>query len=165
MASSLNNLADDLRGLGEYGRARELDEQALAMCQRLYEGDHPDVASSLSNLAERPAWAGGAMRGRGSWTSRPWPCASGCMRVTTPMWPAAWATSPSTCARLGEYGRARELDEQALAMYQRLFEGDHPYVASSLSNLADDLRALGEDERARELDEQALAMHQRLAQR
>jgi hypothetical protein len=50
-------------------------------------------------------------------------------------------------------------------MYQRLFEGDHPNVARSLSNLAVDLQALGERERARELNEQALAMRQRLAER
>jgi Domain of unknown function (DUF4062)/Tetratricopeptide repeat len=57
---------------------------------------------------------------------------------------------------------ARELDEQALAMKQRLYDGDHLSVAGSVSNLANDLRALGEPGRARELDEQALAMYQRL---
>jgi tetratricopeptide repeat protein len=66
---------------------------------------------------------------------------------------------------VGEDARARELDEQALAMRQRLYEGDHPDVATSLGNLAIDLRVLGEHGRARELDEQALAMRQRLAER
>jgi hypothetical protein len=37
VAISLSNLAVDLRELGEHGRARELDEQALAMRQRLSE--------------------------------------------------------------------------------------------------------------------------------
>jgi Tetratricopeptide repeat len=35
VANSLVNLALDLRGLGEHARARELDEQALAMKERL----------------------------------------------------------------------------------------------------------------------------------
>jgi tetratricopeptide (TPR) repeat protein len=60
---------------------------------------------------------------------------------------------------------ARELHEQALAMYQRLYEGDHPDVADRLSALANDLSELGEHGRARELDEQALAMRKRLAER
>ena len=47
----MTNLAIDLRRAGEHERARELDEQALAMRQRLYEGDHPDVAASMSDLA------------------------------------------------------------------------------------------------------------------
>jgi tetratricopeptide (TPR) repeat protein len=57
---------------------------------------------------------------------------------------------------------ARELHEQALAMRQRLYEGDHPDVATSLIVLASDLRALGDYARARERDEQALEMRQRL---
>lgn len=50
-------------------------------------------------------------------------------------------------------------------MRRRLYEGDHPKVAKSLGNLAEDLHALGEHERARELDEQALAMRGRLGER
>ena len=60
---------------------------------------------------------------------------------------------------------ARQMHEQALAVAQRLFEGDHPDVATGLSNLALDLRGLEDYERAREVDEQALAMRQRLAER
>jgi tetratricopeptide (TPR) repeat protein len=57
---------------------------------------------------------------------------------------------------------ARELHEQALAIRRRLYEGDHPDIAASLSNLADDLRDLGELNQARELHEQALAIRRRL---
>jgi tetratricopeptide (TPR) repeat protein len=64
--------------------------------------------------------------------------------------------------RVRDSRRAAELHEQALAMYQRLYDGDHHDVALSLSNLAVDLRELGEHARARELNEQALAMRQRL---
>jgi Tetratricopeptide repeat len=56
----------------------------------------------------------------------------------------------------------RELDEKALAMYQRLYEGDDPNVATIMTSLAIDLRQAREEERARELNEQALAMRQRL---
>lgn len=84
-------------------------------------------------------------------------------------------TSPSLSellSRTGNYlwGRglnvrlARELHEQALAMRQRLHDGDHRSVADSLTILAGDLSALGEHGRARELDEQALAMRQRLTE-
>jgi hypothetical protein len=66
-------------------------------------------------------------------------------------------------AQAGEHERARALDEQALAMRQRLYEGDHPDVARSMSNLAIDLRQAGEQQQARDLEEQAVAMRQRLA--
>jgi tetratricopeptide (TPR) repeat protein len=57
---------------------------------------------------------------------------------------------------------ARELHEQALAIRQRMYQGNHSDVAGSLGNLANELHELGEHGRARELDEQALAMRQRL---
>jgi hypothetical protein len=41
-----------VRALGEQARARLLHEQALGMVQRLYEGDHPQVALALQNLAD-----------------------------------------------------------------------------------------------------------------
>jgi len=38
--------------IGEYDKARPLLERALAMRRKLYGGDHPDVATTLDNLAE-----------------------------------------------------------------------------------------------------------------
>jgi hypothetical protein len=66
---------------------------------------------------------------------------------------------------LGENERARDLHEQTLAMRQRMYQGDHPDVATSLTNLGAALQGLGEVKRAQELDEQASAMRQRLAAR
>ena len=144
--------------------ARELAEEALAMRQRLYEGDHPDVADSLNNLANalyelgERRWARElheqalAMRQRLYEGDHP-DVAISLNNLAVHM------------TDLGEDERARELDEQALAMRQRLYEGDHPDVAKSLDSLASALSGLGEHGRARELAEQALAMRQQLAER
>ena len=48
---SANNLADDLRALGEFNRARELDEDTLRRRRRLLGEDHPDTLLSANNLA------------------------------------------------------------------------------------------------------------------
>jgi hypothetical protein len=114
-----------------------------------------------------------------SWEPAEWPrCAlllthvqavlghAGALQLTTP-------TLASLLTRVAVYlwsrgldvRLARELQEQALTMFRRVHEGDHPEVAASLNNLALSLRELGEQERARELDEQALAMRQRLEDR
>jgi hypothetical protein len=50
-------------------------------------------------------------------------------------------------------------------MFQRLYVGDHPRIASVLNNLANEMRALGDDARADDLDKQALAMRQQLGER
>ena len=49
--TSANNLAIDLRNLGEYQAARELDEDTLARRRRVLGEDHPDTLASASNLA------------------------------------------------------------------------------------------------------------------
>ena len=48
---SANNLAIDLRNLGEHQAARDLDEDTLARCRRVLGEDHPDTLGSANNLA------------------------------------------------------------------------------------------------------------------
>jgi Tetratricopeptide repeat len=47
--ASANNLASDLRGLGDVQAARDLDQDTLARRQVLGE-DHPDTLASANNL-------------------------------------------------------------------------------------------------------------------
>ena len=49
--ASANNLATDLRALGEYQQARDLDEDTLARRRRVLGDDHPDTLASANNLA------------------------------------------------------------------------------------------------------------------
>jgi Tetratricopeptide repeat len=48
---SAANLAADLRGLGEYQAARDLEEDTLARSRRVLGADHPDTLRSANNLA------------------------------------------------------------------------------------------------------------------
>ena len=142
-------------------RALELDEQALAINRRLYDGDHLHVATNLNHLGRDLYLLGEVKRavelheqalamfqrlGKGDHRQHAY----------------SLLNLANDLRDLGEVQEARELDEQALAMHQRLHDGDHRDVAASLGNLANDLHVLGEVQEARELDEQALAMHQRL---
>jgi hypothetical protein len=67
---------------------------------------------------------------------------------------------------VGERGlgltRSHELDKQALAMRQRLHQGDHPDIARSLHNVAVSMWLQGDYSDAREPLEQVLKMRQRL---
>ena len=48
---SANNLAVDLRALGEHQQARDLDEDTLTRRRRVLGDDHPDTLTSANNLA------------------------------------------------------------------------------------------------------------------
>jgi hypothetical protein len=49
--TSASRLAADLRELGEYQKARALDEDTLARRRRVLGDDHPDTLISANNLA------------------------------------------------------------------------------------------------------------------
>lgn len=49
--TSMNNLAEALRGLGEAGSARALHEQALDARRRTLGDEHPDTLTSVGSLA------------------------------------------------------------------------------------------------------------------
>jgi tetratricopeptide (TPR) repeat protein len=143
--------------------ARDLPEQALAMCQRLYEGDHPEVVRSLMSL-------GLVLRALGNYRqalNMDEQALAMCQRLYEGDHPDVAESLVQLAADLrglGELERARELHERALAMYKRLYEGDHRHIAMSLSIVAIGLHRIGDHERSRELDEEALAMYQRLYQ-
>lgn len=49
--NSANGLASDLRSLGEYQAARDLDQDTLARRRRVLGDDHPDTLASAGHLA------------------------------------------------------------------------------------------------------------------
>jgi hypothetical protein len=63
---------------------------------------------------------------------------------------------------LGQYQRARALDEDTVARYRRVLGDDHPDTLTSANNAAVDLRALGEYQRACALDEDTLTRYRRV---
>ena len=160
--TSANNLAADLRALGEHAAARELDEDTLA---RLPPGAgrgpprHPAPRPTTSP-ATWPSWAStsGPRPGR----RHPRPAAAGCWATTTPTPWTRPTTSPATWRELGEYAAARALDEDILARRRRVLGDDHPDTLDSAVNLSHDLTALGADVEARDLDREIFERRQRL---
>jgi tetratricopeptide (TPR) repeat protein len=147
--------------LGRQPEALPKYEAALKMWQRIYKGDHPDVARGLNDVAS---------------------CLDNLGRSAEalPMFEAALAMWQRICkgdhpnmatamnnlaACLDNAGRQEEALPQleaALAMWQRIYKGDHPNVATGLNNVAYCLNYLGRPAEALPKYEAALAMRQRI---
>jgi Tetratricopeptide repeat len=162
--------AELLGGMGDYvwghglgvARARDLHQRALAVRQRLHEGDHPDLAVTLTDFAW-DLYELGEFRQARQLHEQALAMLQRLYQGDHPQIATTLTALASDLRALREpAARARELDEQALAMRERLYEGEHPETAYSLAGLAVDLYALGESARARQLHEQALGMYQRL---
>jgi tetratricopeptide (TPR) repeat protein len=51
VAASLNNLAELYRAQGQYTEAEPLSKRALAIREKAFGSEHPNVATSLENYA------------------------------------------------------------------------------------------------------------------
>ncbi|PNW31396.1 UNVERIFIED_CONTAM: hypothetical protein BEN50_02795 [Euhalothece sp. KZN 001] len=160
-ANELNQQGIALYKQGKYSEAEPLYEQALAMRKRLYDGDHPDVATSLNNLA-------GLYEAQGQYSEAE-PLLEQALAMKKRLYGGdhpAVAISINNLAVLyesqGRYSEAQPLYEQSLAMWKRLYESDHPDIAISINNLAYFYYSQGRYSEAEPLYEQALAMWKRL---
>ncbi|HYW20953.1 MAG TPA: tetratricopeptide repeat protein [Nodularia sp. (in: cyanobacteria)] len=148
-------------GQGLYKLAEPWHEQCVNVCQALFAGDHPDVATSLNNLGE-------LYRSQGRY-SQAEPLFIQALEMKERLFVGDHsnvATSLNNLAFLyksqGRYSQAEPLFIQALEMTQRLFAGDHPNVATSLNNLGELYRSQGRYSQVEPLLIQALEMTQRL---
>jgi tetratricopeptide (TPR) repeat protein len=152
----LSNLADLAHTLGEYEKAVEYYEQALASYLNTYEENHPGVAISRNNLGA-------------TWDSL------GKYKKAIGYYEQALASDLKTYGEdhpdvaidrnnlgmawlaLGEYKKAIVYLEQALASDLKTYGEDHPQVATYQNNLGGAWHALGEYQKANDYLEQALA--------
>nr|WP_277883915.1 tetratricopeptide repeat protein [Nostoc sp. FACHB-888] len=148
-------------GQGLYKLAEPWSEECVNVCQSLFAGDHPDVATSLNNLAL-------LYKSQGRYSDAE-PLYIEALAMTKHLFAGDHpdvATSLNNLALLyksqGRYSDAEPLYIEALAMTKRLFAGDHPDVATSLNNLASLYNSQGRYSDAEPLYIEALAMRKRL---
>ncbi|HIK12749.1 MAG TPA: tetratricopeptide repeat protein [Oscillatoriaceae cyanobacterium M33_DOE_052] len=157
----LDQQATQLYNQGKYAEAIIIVQQALNLALSLYQGDHPNVATSLNDLAVLYYSQGRYEQAE--------PLYEEALAMTKRLFQGDHpnvATSLSNLAELyrsqGRYEKAEPLYEDALAMRKRLFQGDHPDVALSLNNLAALYFSQGRYEEAEPRLEETLAMFKRL---
>ncbi|NEO31714.1 MAG: tetratricopeptide repeat protein [Symploca sp. SIO3C6] len=157
----LNQKAFQLYNIGQYKQAVILAEELLQLARELWGDEHPDVATSLNNLA-------GLYKSMGRYCeAEPLYVEALGMRkrLLGPEHPDV-ASSLNNLAGLyksiGRYCEAEPLLVEALGMRKRLLGDEHPDVASSLNNLAALYESIGRYCEAEPLLVEALAMRKRL---
>jgi len=148
-------------GQGLYQVAEFWYQQLVKVCQTLFTGDHPYVATSLNNLAY-------LYNSQGKYSEAE-PLYLDALEMRRRLFTGDHsnvATSLNNLAVLycnqGKYSKAEPLYLDALEMTRRLFTGDHPAVATSLNNLAVLYNNQGKYSKAEPLYLDALEMRKRL---
>jgi tetratricopeptide (TPR) repeat protein len=149
------------QGQGLYQVAEFWYQQLVKICQTLFTGDHPNVASSLNNLAS-------LYHNQGRYSEAE-PLYLDALEMRKRLFTGDHpyvASSLNNLAVLyksqGRYSEAEPRYLDALEMTKRLFTGDHPNVASSLNNLAGLYDSQGKYSEAEPLYLDALEMTKRL---
>ena len=132
----------------------------LELTEAAYGPDHPEVASSLTDLGNAWSDLGQPAKAR--------ELHERALRINErefgPDHPQVASTLSNlgvAWRHLGQPAKARELHERALRIKEREFGPDHPQVASTLSNLGNAWSDLGQPAKARELHERALRIKER----
>ncbi len=157
LAASLNAWAVLRQDRGDYDEAERLHLEALAIRRKALGDAHPDVATSLSNLAA-------GLDAKGAYDK-----AEGLHREALAIRRKALgdahphvATSLSNLAAVlhdkGAYDEAEGLHREALAIWRKTLGDAHPDVATSLGSLAVVLSTKGAYDEAERLHREALAI-------
>jgi tetratricopeptide (TPR) repeat protein len=160
-AQRLNEQVIQLYNQGPYAAAIPLAERALAIREKVLGKEHPDVATSLNNLA-------GLYRGMGNY-SQAEPLLQRALAIKEKVLGLEHpdvANSLNNLAELyremGNYSTTEPLLQRALAIKEKVLGLEHPSVATSLNNLAGLYREMGNYSAAEPLYQRSLAIREKV---
>ena len=132
----LNKVGYYLVDRGRYDESEPLYKRSLAIREKVLGAEHPDVATSLNNLA-------GLYHNQGKYTEAE-PLLKRSLAIREKVLGAEHpdvATSLNNMAVLyreqGKYDEAEPLYKRSLAIHEKVLGAEHPDVATSLNNLAE----------------------------
>jgi tetratricopeptide (TPR) repeat protein len=159
--SLADRLARLLRDRGDFGGAREFQEQVLETRARVLGEEHPETLRSMNNLAGTLR-AQGDLMGARRLQER---VLEGVTRVRGEEHRDTLAAANNlavTFKALSDLAGARRLQERVLEVSTRVMGEEHPYTLKSMNNLATTLGAQGDLGGARRLQERVLQMSMRV---
>jgi tetratricopeptide (TPR) repeat protein len=146
---------------GEYEKAEPLYNESLKIRKKVHENEHPDVASSLNNLAllyenqgryeEAEPLYKESLKMRKKFLGDKHPDVAGSLNNLAELY-----------RNQGRYEEAEPLYKDAHEMWQKLLGEEHPHVATSLNNLAILYTNQRRYEKAEPLYKESLKMRKKL---
>ncbi len=161
LAESVFGLARLREDEGEYGAARALYEEALALRERALGGADPEVAHALCGLGRVLARQAAYEQAR-RLHQRAVEILEAAHGPDHPDVGRALADLGQVLQSTRELEQARALYERALAIFEAGYDGDHPWVADTRVSLASVLRLTGDAAAARAAYQRALPQMERI---
>jgi CHAT domain-containing protein/tetratricopeptide (TPR) repeat protein len=147
-------------GSDDARRAKDANEQAVAIRRKVLPTSHPDLGRSLNNLGSAERTLGNNSRARELFAEavRIWRASLGPSDTVTALGLNNLGTAQND---LHEYEAAKASHGEALAIRRKALPRDHPDIAHSLNNLGLVQSDLGDHAAAKRSDEEALAIRRK----
>jgi len=160
-ANLWGNLGYYLERVADYAGARAANERALAIDERAFGPDHPNIAIRVNNLGSVLQDLGDLAGARAAF-ERALAIDERAFGPDHPNVAIRVNNLGSVLYTMGDLAGARAAFERALAIDERAFGPDHPEVATDVNNLGMVVHALGDLAGARAAYERALAIFERV---
>jgi len=155
-ARILDGLAYTLRNQGRYLEAIEPSQKALAIVEKVFGPDHPEVAMGLNSLAELYRELGEYNKAKPLYER-----AIAIFGLHNPRVASTLNNLASLYKNTGNYEKAEALYTSALKITQKVYGPAHPLVAIVLNNLAALYHASGNYEKAETLFKRSLDIREK----
>ncbi|KAJ7028282.1 P-loop containing nucleoside triphosphate hydrolase protein, partial [Mycena alexandri] len=158
---AMHNLASTYSGLGEIGRAENIQVTVLEKRTNLLGENHPDTLETMGNLASTYSDLGDFQKAK-ELKSLVLEKRSKILGEDHRDTLLAMGNLAFTYSDLGEYPKAEELEVVVLEKRTKLLGNDHPDTLLAISNLASTYYNLGKFKNAEELQVVVLKKHSKL---
>jgi tetratricopeptide (TPR) repeat protein len=149
-----------LRNRGRFAEAEPLYERSLAILEKSLGGDHPDVATSLNNLAVLYKNQGRLAKAKPLY-KRSLAIREKSLGSDHPNVASSLNNLALIYKNQGRWAKAELLFERSLAIWEKSLGRDHPNVATVLNNLAIVYRNQGRLTEAESLYQRSLAIREK----
>lgn len=154
-AEALNTQVIQLYEQGRYSEAVRLADKVLALSENVLGPDHPDVGTSLDNLAALYYAMGDYARAEPLY-ERSLEIRERALGPDHPDVGQSLNGLANLYSSMGDYAKAEPLYMQSLATWEKALGPEHPDVAKSLNNLAYFYNSIGKFSQAKPLYERSL---------
>ena len=161
LAAAYNNVGHTYGALGDHNKALEYKLKALAICEKVLPGDHPDLVLSYNNVGGTYGDLGDHNKAL-EYQLKALAIREKVLPGDHPDLAASYNNVGYTYGDLGDHNKALEYKLKALAIWEKVLPEDHPNLASSYDNVGSTYGDLGDHNKALEYKLKALAIREKV---
>ena len=160
-AMLFNNIALVYKAQGDYAKALEYNQKALAIREKVLGQEHPSTATTYNNIALVYQAQGDYAKAL-EYYKKDLAISEKVLGQDHPSTATTYNNIAGVYQAQGDYAKALEYNQKALAIREKVQGQDHPFTATTYNNIALVYKAQGDYAKALEYYKKALAIREKV---